>query len=104
MHRCLGEIAEHVAQQNREDFLADRHKPHSLAISFLMLGEAANRISRGTWALYPGIAWQKLANLRHLIAHEYRKIDHGELWRIAVEDAPILAKHLPEPPPPGEIF
>lgn len=104
MHRSLGEIAERISGEDRDAFLSDLHKPHGLALGFLTLGEAANRVSRGTRALHPEIEWQKLANLRHLIAHEYRRIDHGELWRIATEDAPVLAERLPKPPPPSEIF
>ena len=104
MHLCLAEIVERVQGEERDRFLSDRSEPHALAISFLMLGEAANRISRETWALHPQIEWRKIPNLRHLIAHEYRKVDHAELWRIAVEDVPTLARDLPSPPPPSEIF
>jgi uncharacterized protein with HEPN domain len=104
MHRSVAEIANLIDGEVRENFLADQSKPHALAMSFLLLGEAANRISRATWAMYPKIEWQKMANLRHLIAHEYRKIDHAELWKIATTDAPELAQTLPKPPPPSEIF
>jgi uncharacterized protein with HEPN domain len=104
MHRILKEIAELVEDEVREDFLADRFKPDALAVRFLMLGEATNRISRGTWALHPQIEWRKIANLRHLIAHEYRRIDHSELWKIATAEAPALAGTLPSPPAPADVF
>lgn len=104
MHRSLKDIAELIAGETREAFLADRSKPHALAMYFLTLGEAANRISRASWALHPEVEWRKIANLRHLIAHEYRKIDHAELWRIATTDAPALAQTLLVPPPPADIF
>ena len=104
MHRILREIADLVEGQVREDFLADRFKPDALAVRFLMLGEATNRIGRGTWALHPQIEWRRIANLRHLIAHEYRKIDHGELWKIAATEAPLLARTLPFPPTPADVF
>jgi uncharacterized protein with HEPN domain len=104
MHRIVREIAERVEGETKEDFLADQHKPDALAMSFLALGEAANRTSRGTWKMHPHIEWQQIASLRHLIAHEYRKIDYGELWRIAIEDVPALGQALPEPPRPEDIF
>ena len=104
MHRSLAEIAALIEGEGREAFLDDSHKPHVLAMRLLTLGEAANRISRETRALHPLIAWQQIANLRHLIAHEYRKVDHVELWRIATTDAPKLAQALPMPPPPADIF
>ncbi len=104
MHQCLREIAERIDGETPDQFLGDMNKPHALAMSFLMLGEAANRVSRETRAIYPDIPWQKLANLRHLIAHEYRKIDHSELWRIATTDAPTLAGMLPKLSPPEDTF
>lgn len=104
MHRSLREIAELVEGEVRDEFLAHQLKPDVLAVRFLTLGEAANRVSRATRDNYPQIAWQKMANLRHLIAHEYRKIDHAELWNIAVNDAPAVSLLLPSLPPPSEIF
>lgn len=104
MHRSLDAIARLVEGESQEMFLADNSKPHALAVFFLTLGEAANRITRQTWALYPDIEWQQVANLRHLIAHEYRKVDHRQLWDIAHLEAPALALSLPKPPPPAEIF
>lgn len=101
MHRSLREIVE---GEVRDDFLAHPLKPDALAMRFPTLGEAANRVSRATRDSHPQIAWQKMANLRHLIAHEYRKIDHAELWNIAVNDAPAVSLLLPSLPPPSEIF
>lgn len=104
MHGVLADIAALVRDQQRETFLADISRPHALAMHFIRLGELANRISRTTWSEHPAIAWQKMANLRHLIAHEYRVIDHGELWTIATVHAARVSKALPTPPPPGEIL
>ena len=104
MHQLLSDIAGLIEGQERDAFMADISRPHALAMYFLRLGEAANRTSRSTWADHPSIAWQKMANLRHLIAHEYRRIDHLELWKLAKIDAPVLAQALPKPPPPAEIF
>lgn len=104
MHQLLADVANMTGDHAEDAFLADIYKPHALAMYFLRLGEAANRVSRSTWAIYPEIAWQKLANLRHLIAHEYRSIDHAELWKLAMVDAPLLAQTLPRLPPPEDIL
>lgn len=104
MHRVLADIASLVQDQEREAFLADISRPHALAMHFIRLGELANRISRTTWSEHPNIAWRKMANLRHLIAHEYRVIDHRELWTIATVHSAQLSRILPKPPPPTDIF
>lgn len=104
MRRLVAEIARLIQDEQQDAFLADLAKPHALAMYFLRLGESANRVGKTTRAEHPQIAWQKMANLRHLIAHEYRQIDHAELWKLATVDAPILSDALPMPPPPEDIL
>lgn len=104
MHQLLAEIARLVDGEDRDVFMDDIARPHALAMYFLRLGEAANRVSEAIRAEHPEIAWQQMANLRHLIAHEYRRIDHLELWNLARVDALRLARVLPKPPPPADIF
>ena len=98
------EIEGLVADQDRDAFLADMALPHALALHFLVLGETANKLSDTFQAALPQIEWRKIVNLRHLIAHEYRKIDHAELWRLSLTHIPELKSALPSLPPPSEIF
>lgn len=93
-----------MAGADREAFLSHRSAPDALALHFLVLGEAANKLSSAFKRSIPSVEWQKVINLRHLIAHEYRKIDHAELWRIAIEEAPKLKAALPPLPAPGDIL
>lgn len=104
MRRLIAEITRLIQDEQEDGFLTDLAKPHALAMYFLRLGESANKVSRSTREEHPEIAWQKMANLRHLIAHEYRQIDHAELWKLAAIDIPILARTLPVPPPPEDIL
>ncbi len=100
MHSALAQIEALIDREARDDFLADKAKPHALAMFFVMLGEAASKVSPSCRARHPNIDWQRIANLRHLIAHEYRRVDHALLWGVATTDAPRLKLELPSPPPP----
>ena len=93
-----------VRGADRVAFLSHTSAPDALALHFLVLGEAANKLSNAFRQSIPTVEWQKVINLRHLIAHEYRKIDHAELWRIAVQEAPKLKAALPPLPAPGDIL
>ena len=100
MRLRLDQIATLVAGQDRDVFLADPAKPHAVAMFFVIVGEAAGKVSPAMRSAHPGIAWGFAKRLRNLIAHEYRRIDWHLLWTIATEDAPRLRAALPEPPPP----
>ena len=93
-----------VVGREKQAFLADQSLPHALALHFLVLGETASKLSKGFKAAVPSIEWQRIINLRHLIAHEYRRIDHAELWRITFVELPKLKSALPELPAPGDIY
>ena len=104
MLEALRLIRDLIDGEDEHAFLADKSKPHALAMFFVVLGEAANKVSRSMQTARPDIPWRTVANLRHIIAHEYRRIDHSELWRIATTDAPALSASLPPPPSPPEIL
>lgn len=68
-----------------------------------ILGMAARRVSRETQARFPDIPWKKIIQQRHILAHEYDKLLHERLWRVATVHVPDLIPRLeailPEPPP-----
>lgn len=98
MRITLDRIADLIEDENQDAFLADKAKPHALAMFFAVLGEAANKISPQLKSAHPDLAWNYATKLRHLIAHEYRRIDHAQLWEFATLDAPVLRAQLPKPP------
>ncbi|GAA0618720.1 hypothetical protein GCM10009422_12650 [Brevundimonas kwangchunensis] len=108
MIQRISQIEGLVTDRDRDLFLADISLPHALALHFLVLGETANKLSASFKASFkaavPEVEWKKIINLRHLIAHEYRQIDHAELWRLSLTKIPELKAALPPLPPPAEIF
>ena len=102
MRSALASIADLIEGEDRTTFLADKAKPHALAMFFVVLGEAANKVSPALKGRHPDLAWGYAAKLRHLIAHEYQRIDHEQLWEFATLDAPEMQARLPQPPTTAE--
>lgn len=100
----IARIEKLVLDQDRDLFLDDLAAPYALAMHFLVLGEIANKLSKSFQSAVPEIEWRKIINLRHLIAHEYRQIDHAELWRLSLREIPALKAALPPLPPPEDIL
>ncbi len=95
---ALASIVDLIEGEDRAAFLADKAKPHALAMFFVILGEAANKVDPAVKPAHPELAWAYAAKLRHLIAHEYQRIDHDQLWEFATLDAPEMQARLPQPP------
>jgi len=48
-----------------------------------IIGEAANKLSRGFRAAHPEIPWQRIIAQRNVLAHEYGEVDDSLVWRAA---------------------
>ncbi|MBR4259561.1 MAG: DUF86 domain-containing protein [Kiritimatiellae bacterium] len=86
-----------------------------ILFNLMVLGEAANNITREFAAKNPDIDWKGLSGVRHKIVHDYADIDYDTIWDILQNDIPdqynkvvALAATLPpeptEPPPNIDDF
>ena len=82
-----------------------------ILFNMMVLGEAANNISREFAERNPSVAWKDIASVRHKIVHDYADIDFDTIWDILQNDIPeeyekvkaVAATLPPEPttPPPN---
>jgi len=77
----------------RDQLMFDDQKTKSILFDLIVLGEAANNISREFAEANPGIPWADIAGLRHKLVHDYSGIDYGIVWEvIANQLTPLLLK------------
>lgn len=57
-------------------------------------GETATQLSDEARSGHPGVAWRELIGVRVVLAHAYHRIDLDQLWGIAADDLPSIAKAL----------
>lgn len=55
-----------------------------------MICEAANNLSPGLVAAHPGVSWQSVADMRHVVVHQYFGVDLETVWRTVNNDLPPL--------------
>jgi uncharacterized protein with HEPN domain len=77
------------------DFLANEDLQDVALHQFMVMGEAAARVSDDTKQQYPQIEWRRITGLRNFIAHEYFKVDYVSIWDTAVNTLPPLLAALP---------
>jgi len=61
-----------------------------------IIGEAAKRVSIGTRALYPSIAWGQAAGMRDRIIHRYYDVNLQIVWDTIVDDLPTHVSQIEE--------
>ena len=112
---AMERIAELCKGLEREQLRRNEGTTERILFNLMVLGEAANNISREFAAKNPNVDWKGLAGVRHKIVHDYADIDYDTIWDILRNDIPdeyekvkVLAATLPpeptEPPPNMEEF
>ncbi|WP_159950555.1 HepT-like ribonuclease domain-containing protein [Rhizobium sp. 18065] len=74
-------------------FERDTKTQMAVAMAFVLIGEAATRISSRFpefVADHPEIAWAKIRGMRNLIAHDYNELDMPVVWRTLKNELPVL--------------
>lgn len=87
-----------------EDFDRDEDLQDIVIRQLTIMGEASRKISNSMKELHPDIPWHKAYGMRNRLVHDYRNIDHEEVWRTTRRDVSELVQ-LVEPlvPPEEEI-
>jgi len=92
----LGDILESIEQLRErlpatvEEFAGSRLLQVWVVYHLQVIGEAANNLSPGLVAAYPGVPWQSIADMRHVLVHQYFGVDLATVWRTVTDDLPPL--------------
>ena len=107
---AMERIIEMCRDLNRAQLRMREDKTEIILFNLMVVGEAANNISREFAAKNPDVDWKGLSGVRHKIVHDYADIDFDTIWDILQNDIPAqyekvkaVAATLPseptEPPP-----
>ncbi|EQD59368.1 protein containing DUF86 [mine drainage metagenome] len=89
----LRDIREHL-RLGREVFFRDKDMQKVVAYDLLILGEAANKVSKRVQKANPGIPWTDLVEYRNDLIHEYQTLDLEGTWEFAQKTLPSLERRL----------
>lgn len=62
------------------------------------IGEAASRVSEDGRKRVPSLPWGQIVAARHIMVHVYWGVDLDQLWRMALEDVPVLIAAIESAP------
>jgi uncharacterized protein with HEPN domain len=83
-----------IAGHSFDEFAANLTLRLAMERTMEILGEAARQVSPMTRDAHPEIPWRLIVGQRNILAHEYGRIDHRQLYRTATEDLPDLIEQL----------
>lgn len=67
---------------------------HALVRTVEIIGEAASKVSPQRRDAHPDIDWQRIIGMRHVLVHDYDKVDLDKLWNVVAKELPSLVEAL----------
>lgn len=61
-----------------------------------VLGEAANKLSPAFRARHPEVPWPKVLGIRHVLVHDYFRVNYDIVWGVVEIDLPNLKAQIRE--------
>jgi uncharacterized protein with HEPN domain len=87
-------VARFVAGQSREQYLTDDLLQAAVERKIEIIGEAARKITDSFQQSHPEVPWSKIMGQRHVLAHDYGRIEHDRIWSVVTEHLPALGAQL----------
>lgn len=100
-------ILEYTDGLSFDQFMLDIQLRDAVERRILLIGEAANRVSKEFRASHPQIPWPKIIAQRNIVVHEYDHIVYEVIWDVVTQHIPKLIEQLesllPPSPPPFDL-
>lgn len=84
----------YVQESSIADFLNNTQLQDAVIRRIEIIGEAARSVSETTKAVYPGLPWQDMTDMRNFLIHQYGEIDVHIVWDTVQSDLPLLIAEL----------
>ena len=93
---AIGLIERFMAGKSLEDLNRDPLLKFGVVKQLEIIGEALSRITQTTCAMRPEVPWKKIILMRHILVHDYYKVDVPTVWSTVTDDIPPLKVSIAE--------
>jgi uncharacterized protein with HEPN domain len=94
MRKYALEITEIIKGVPHAKFVENKTIRYAIERLLLIVGEAANHVSKGFQEKHPEIEWAQIIGLRNILAHEYGEVKMDKIYLAATKSIPVLLENL----------
>lgn len=96
-------ILKYVGGLSKQQFLSDEFVQDAVLRRFMVIGEAAKRLSVEFRAEHPEVPLREMAAFRDFAVHNYAGIDFGRVWAVVQDDLPAIINQIEPLIPPEQV-
>ena len=87
-------IEEYIKGINQEQLVADRLRLHATTYNVQIIGEAVYKLTKAFKEHHPQTPWAVIEKMRHILVHDYFRINFDVLWDVVSNDIPLLKPQI----------
>ena len=87
-------VEDYIKGLDEEHLIADRLRLHATIYNVQIIGEAVYKLTKEFKALHPETPWAIIEKMRHILVHDYFRINPDVLWDVVIKDIPPLKAQI----------
>ena len=95
IQEAIVNIKEYTSTVNSyEGFALNKLLCHAVTYNLQCIGECVYKLSREFKTAHPDMDWDAIEGMRHVLVHDYYRVDVKTIWAIVKNDIPALEGYL----------
>ena len=92
--QAIDTIFQYVEDRDMKEFLADKKSYHAVIYNIMIIGEAANLLTKDFRDKHSEVPWRDIVDMRNALVHGYIMTNAALVWDTCTNDLPILQKQI----------
>lgn len=88
---CVEEYTKNLTETQLKE---DRLRLHATIYNVQIIGEAIYKLTKEFKQEHPDTPWHLIEKMRHILVHDYFRINFDILWIVITEDIPLLKEQV----------
>ena len=87
-------VEEYTKDINEEQLKDDKLRVHATIYNVQIIGEAVYKLTKEFKDQHTETPWAVIEKRRHILVHDYYKINFEVLWDVVTKDIPLLKQQI----------
>ena len=88
---CVEDYTKEISEQQLKE---DKLRLHATIYNVQIIGEAVYKLTADFKQQHPDTPWAAIEKMRHILVHDYFRINFDVLWDVVTKDIPLLKSQV----------